>query len=833
MSKKKSTGFTPSKSLEEKRAINKQTYILEAIVLGLGVLYFTMCEAAYESVHPRADFSEALTGVMGEIPKNPLYFWPVDYSIANPLGITSLVLLFVFLQYNYTKFRVRGEEDAGGKTLWGSAKEISHRYAEMIIKKGILPFKFLEKEDPVAAYNNTMLSKNLWASMNAEKHFHALNTLIVGVSGSGKTRFWLKPNLLQMNCSYAITDPKGEILDSCGEFLRRNGYDVKVFDVTFKPGMPIHCNTYNPLEYCEQESDIRKIVNSFVKNTAPPGDNGGGSKDPFWEDSMMMLLCSIIGLLCSKPEGEDRSYAEIPEVTGGVCYKACFPNVCEMVRMSGKKWTPQCGIKIAEGVQLPDQKAAPAAASELGVMFENLRAYEAKKRGYDAPAELREKPYCLREWENIFGTPDKTFETIKTTTTSRLDPFNIEQIKNLTATDNINLHDFPKKRTALFLIMSATDRTYNFLLSFMYTQLFDVLYRFGETDMDGSKYITLQNSELVRWFSRKEIEENKSCVDDYLKKVKKATIEKVVMSTPENAKAYTGKDKKGNTFTFEDAYYDIKDEDGNLITRRVTKEMADRYVSDLQKAKIVRGIVPKLPTHYRFLIDEFPNIGEIPEFKEKLATMRGYNISTTVICQSITQLKGMYEKDYEVIDANCPFFVFLGGDENTNNEYIAKKIGKTTTKGGDPTVGAKKDVSTGYKTENVELMRAEDIGRISFNQSLVFIYGEMPIIDEKYDLIDHKYYKLTKEYLQKCGIEEAMNFDRLGPDFVIENAGMLTWTAEDVAKAIPNVVITDSKGMLEALRKWCGAATPEDAINRADANIKRHSFEEDSTAVAY
>lgn len=830
MGKKATHGFKPEKSLEELRRINKQGYVMEAIIVGTLSMYLFMTASAYQSDHPRLEYFDCLGKSFSVILDNPLYLWPINYSMGSAIGFTSLILLFVFLQYNYMKLRVRGSEDVGGKTVWGSAKEISHRYAEMIIKRGILPFKFLEKEDPVDAYNNTMLSKHLWASMDAEKHFHALNTLIVGVSGSGKTRFWLKPNLLQMNCSYAITDPKGEILDSCGEFLRRNGYDVKVLDVTFKPGQPIHCNTYNPLEYCEQESDIRKIVNSFVKNTAPPGD-GGGSKDPFWEDSMMMLLCSIIGLLCSKPKGDTRSYAQIPEVTGGICYKACFPNVCEMVRMSGKKWTPQSGIKLLEGVQLSDSKSATAASSELGAIFENLRVYEAKVQ--DCEVYEIEKPYCLREWENINGTPEKTFETIKTTTTSRLDPFNIEQIKNLTSSDNINLHDFPKKRTALFLIMSATDRTYNFLLSFMYTQLFDVLYRFGETEMDGSQYITLKNSELVRWFSRDEIKENSSCVKDYLEKLHGASIERVEVSS-NNGKEYVGKDKKsGKPVHFDDAYYEIKDSDGNYISRRLTKEMATKYVSDLKDAKIVRGVVPKLPMHYRFLIDEFPNIGEIPEFKEKLATVRGYNISATVICQSITQLKGMYEKDYEVIDANCPFFIFLGGDENTNNEYIAKKIGKSTSKGGDPNIGAKKEVSINTKTENHELMRAEDIGRISFDQSLVFIYGEMPIIDNKFDLIDHKNFKLTKEYLQKCGIETAMNFDRFSSDFVIDNAGMLTWSGSEAAKAVPNVIFGDAKALQKALMKHLCAPDESGAEKKANANIRRFSFEEDSTAVAY
>jgi type IV secretory pathway TraG/TraD family ATPase VirD4 len=118
--------------------------------------------------------------------------------------------------------------------------------------------------------------------------------------------------------------------------------------------------------------------------------------------------------------------------------------------------------------------------------------------------------------------------------------------------------------------------------------------------------------------------------------------------------------------------------------------LAESYVAAAKEAKTIPGNGKSVPTHVRFLMDEFPNLGEIPEFKEKLATMRKYEISCTVICQTITQLKGMYEKDYEVVDANCPQKVFLGGDENSNNEYLSKKIGTGTVKGWNDSVDSKK-----------------------------------------------------------------------------------------------------------------------------------------------
>lgn len=827
MAKKKSGGgITPSASIEEKKKINKQTYILEAVILGIVVFYVFLSEEAYMSVHPMATFSEALGALPAVIAENPLFFWPITYSIASATGVTSLVLLFVLLQYETTKFRIRGDFNAGGRTEWGKVKEISEHFGEYLIKKGILPFKFLEKKDYASAYNNAIMSKNLWVSVDAEKHFHALNCLIIGASGSGKTRFWLKPNLLQMNCSYAITDPKGEILDSCGETLRRNGYDIKVFDIVEQG----RCNTYNPLKYCKRESDIKKIVAAFMKNTDSSHGKGGGSKDPFWDDSMSAFLCACIGFLTSKPEGSDVPYAQIPEVTGGLCYEACFPNLCDLTRMANNKWTPQSGIELMDGVQLGDGKNNTANASELAAIFENLRYYECTKIQHLSPEEADQmvKPYCLREWENFRIAPEKTSTTILMTTAVRLDPFNIEQIKNLTSTDTIDLYSFATHRTALFLIMPATDKTYNFLLAFLYTQLFDILYQFGEKQTDGSKYLALKNGEMVKWFSREDVAKDKF-VDKAVENIKDATIKKVSVNGIQHGKC-KGKNGKKKPFTFDDAYYEILAKDGTLVTRRATEADAKTYLHELQLSDLEDCSVPKLPTHFRFLIDEFPSIGEIPEFKEKLSTMRGYNISATVICQSITQLKGMYPDDYEVIDANCPFFVFLGGDENTNNEYIAKKIGKTTTKGLDNSIGAKKDVSSSIKTENVELMRAEDIGRIAFSKCMVFIYGEMPVLDDKFDVVDHKNFKMSKEFLtKKCGIK-AMNFER--DVYKDTESVVLTWRGSKIT-AIPDVIIGDNDLVISALKTFLKAKNNEDTIQKANANLERFSFEANSTPTPF
>ena len=823
-SKKPSSSYTPAASLESVEKTHKDGYIFAGVVSFILIFFVMMVTSKYMSVHPRATLFESISPGLKEFSENPLYLFPLDYDFGIAFGLGILGPVIVLLDYFTTKFKLRTNRDQGHSAKWSDIANLRERYAEFDSEEGK---KKASVQSAEKAYYNAIMSKNLYVSVDAEHHFHALNTLLIGASGTGKTRFWLKPNLLQMNSSFAITDPKGEILDSCGELLRRNGYDVKVFDVAFKAGKTHRCNTYNPLRYCKQESDIKKVVEAFITNTAPPGD-GGGSKDPFWEDSMKTLLLAIIGLLCTVPEGYDKPYGMMEEITGGIRYEACFANVIEFVRKSGKKWDANCGIKMYKDAKVEESKTATASGSELGAMFENLKVFESERQ--DCEVYEIEKPYCLQEWEGIYKTPEKTFETIKTTCTTRLDPFNIQQVKNLTSSDNIALDEMGGRKTALFLIMEAADKTYNFLLSLMYTQLYASLYSFGEARIDGSKQVSIANGECIRWFSREELAENPNAPEEFVEKLKGSEYKKVPVG---EGKSYTGKDKKtGKEVKFEDCLYEIRNSEGELITKRVTEDYAKEFVKDLSTASIKKCVMPKLPFHFRFLIDEFPNIGEIPEFKEKLATMRGYNISSTVICQSITQLKGMYEKDYEVIDANCPFVVFLGGDENSNNEYLAKKMGKTTVKNVDNSIAGEKDsVTASGKTEGVELMTQDEIGRIAFTKQLVFIYGEQVTFDDKVDVQDHKNFKLSKEYLQKCGID-AMNFDKDAEDYVIPEKVTIAFLP-NVATAVPSVTMGDAEALTTALKKFLGVSDMKEAAKKASASIKRYSFEENSVPIAF
>ncbi len=823
LNKKDAGSFTPEMDQKERES----RFIKDAFIIGGGILiilgYILMTVQQYMANHARESFSDAFSNGMSMIFQNPLYF--LDFTLhitddnSNPynIGLTIvglfLVALFLFVFYNRELFKTTSNKyTRKGSSGWAKLPYLLAKYADY------------DGKSYRTAYSNVICSQNFQMSVHHGKHFHALHTLLIGTTGSGKSRYVLKPNLLQMNTSYVVTDPKGAILKECGETLRRNGYNVKVFDI-YNMGQ---CDTYNPMKYCEKESDIKKIVQAFMKNTDTSG--GGGNKDPFWDDSMSAFLCACIGLLTTKPEGSAIPYGQIPEITGKtdpvtgdlLTFSPVFANLCELTRMANKKWEPSSGIKLYDGVKLGDGKNNTANASELAAIFENLRAWEANRQGLD-PDEMV-KPYCLREWENFRIAPEKTSTTILMTTAVRLDPFNIEQVKNLTASDTLDLDTFGFHRDALFVIIPAGDKTYNFLCAFLYTQLFDRLYFNGDNNNVGTKNLYLPNGELVRHFVRKEIEAG--VVEPYMESLKHAKAVKQKGGGILHGKT---KDKKGKevNVTFDDGWYDIVTMNGEeevLITRRQDKASADKFLNDLKHAELKTARGNASPTHVRFLLDEFANIGEIPDFKERLATMRSYEISCMVIVQSITQLKGMYEKDYETVDANCPQKIFLGGDENSTNEYISKKLGNQTIVSKSDTIG-EKQFSQGIQVDQKTLMSPDELGRMEYEKELVIIYGERPLLDKKYDYPKHKNYKFTNDYCCDIGCHNGSVFDRNHYE-ALKNVPLMIRV--ESASAVPSV----EEFSEDAFKKIFCAATLDGAMANA-REAARHTWESTSEAMAF
>lgn len=802
MSKRKPLGHKEKElTIRQKEKNLRNMTIMEAI--GGGLITFFICAAgtAYKSVHPRAGLKDSLIGGLSETLSNPLFLFQHSIDWGITISAVSLVLLFIFMGYTYNKLRVHNDETTiAGKTQFADINDIVSRYAEQMDVHGLLEkLKARSNSTYKNVFNNVILSQNVYASIMAEHHFHALNTLVLGATGTGKTRYILKPNLLQMNASFVTVDPSGGAVAEVGEPLRRNGYKVQVINLTTFQD----CDTYNPISYCTREADVKKLVEAFIRNTDRLGGKGG-SKDPFWDDSMNLLLCSIVSLLAMVPEGENKPYAQMPEIMGDVIYAPTFTSVTEIVRIANKKWTPNCGISRYHGSRLGDGKNNTANASMLAAIFENIRCYEAQKQDCE-PHEIR-KPYCLREWEGFCLAPEKTSTTILMTTIVRLDAFNIDSVINLTSSDTLDLTHFGDEKTALFITIPASDGTYNFIASFLYTQLFDQIYHKCEDGTyHGTTNVYLPNGELIRHFNKAQVAMGED--KDFFRKLKTAKAKRVEVNG-KLKKGINGKLKK----RIDDCYYDIVAEDGTYITRRISKELADACIHDLKHAELKKEASSgfhAMPFPVRFLIDEFPSIGEIPDFKNILATVRKYHGSCMVICQTITQLKGMYPDDYEVIDANCPFLIFLGGDENSNNEYLSKKMGDATKRGVNYTVDNKR-VSAGGNIQGGALMRPEDFGRLDFEDTILFIYGEQPIIDEKFDYPRHPMYRFTNDYAKDMGVaDKAYCFtptDSVGT--------YLTSLRTETPKAIPNVRPFSTDAFLRVMRRF----SMEDAQSAMDEN---------------
>lgn len=787
------SGINKELSIKQKEKNLFNTMIIELIGVSIIVFYVFCSYSAYQALHPRLDMEECFSALPTALSANPFLMFSTKYSPGLAFSVALITDMFIFIAYTYNKMRIHNDINTlKGRTQWADPQEITNKYAEF------------DGNNYRNAYYNCILSQNVYESLEAKKHFHALNTLILGTTGSGKTRYVLKPNMLQMNANYVITDPKGGTVTEIGECLRRHGYQIKVLDIATME----NCDTYNPLVYCDRESDVKKIVEAFIKNTDKSGGKGGGGKDPFWDDSMNAFLCCMVSLLTMIPEGCDRPYGQMHDIMGDTIYEANFASITELTRMANKKWTKDCGIP--KNRDLGDGKNNTANASMLAAVFENIRVFEAERQ--DTTPEQIIKPYTLREWENFCLAPEKTSTTILMTTAVRLDPFNIEQVKRLTSSDTLNLHEFGNEKCALFLIIPANDRTYNFLAAFVYTQLFDQLYHRCEAGLSQTSDIYFPNRDHLKHFSREDVILGRDKEFFNRLQSEEITIKEVVVNGQVSKDIFDG-------------YYDIYMGD-TWLGRRPTKELANKFKADLKSCKLKKAVesgFQRLPIPMRFLIDEFPNIGEIPDFKDKISTVRQYDISCTVICQTITQLKGMYPDDYEVIDANCPQLIFLGGDENSNNKYLSEKMGETTKKGYSTTVDNKK-VSNGVQTEGGALMRAEDFGRIDTNQTVLFIYGEQPIIDSKYDYPAHPNYKYTYDYADGEHVSACIfNRSDLGLKDVVDS--QLT---KKKVKAISDVRTCTDKDLRAILGKFSNSeASDELAKNTIEYLESTESLEDE------
>ena len=351
------------------------------------------------------ELGERIMSMMGTLPAafaNPLpSLHPLDLLIGISCG-AGLRLAVYLRSKNAKKYR-HGMEY--GSARWGNAKDIdpfqAPKFADNII---------LTKTERLMMSNRPPDPKNA----------RNKNVLIVGGSGSGKTRFWLKPNLLQCHSSYVVTDPKGSIVVECGNALLKNGYKLKILNtINFSKSMH-----YNPFAYVHSEKDILKLVTTLMSNTK--GDGSGG--DPFWEKSERLLLTALIAYLHYEAPKEEQNFATLLEMLN----------------------TMQVS-EDDEDFQNP-----------VDLLFEDL-------------ARKKSNSFAGRQYKLYKLAAGKTAKSILISCGARLAPFDIQELRDLTMYDELELDMLGDRKTALFLIMSDTDSTFNFLISMVYTQLFNLL----------------------------------------------------------------------------------------------------------------------------------------------------------------------------------------------------------------------------------------------------------------------------------------------------------------------------------------------------------------------
>lgn len=522
------------------------------------------------------DFFNKLMGSLGNLGiafENILpSFNLMDILFGAVFGV-GMRLVVYFKGKNAKKFR-KGEEY--GSARWGNAKDIE-------------PYMDLENPE-----NNVILTQTEGLQMDGKpkgpKYARNKNILVIGGSGSGKTRFFVKPNLMQMHSSYVITDPKGTVLLEVGKMLQEGGYEIKVLNtINFKKSMH-----YNPFAYIKDEKDILKLVNTLIVNTKGEGQQ---ATEDFWVKAEKLLYQAYIGYIYYECVEEEQN----------------FITLIDMINASETREDDE-NFKNA-----------------IDLIFEELEA--------DEPEHFAVKQY--KKYKLAAG---KTAKSILISCGARLAPFDIKELRDLTEYDEMELDQIGERKTALFMIMSDTDGTFNFILAMMQSQMFNLLCE---------------------------------CADD----------------------KHHG----------------------------------------------------KLPVHVRFLLDEFANIGQIPQFDKLIATIRSREISASIILQSKSQLKAIYKDNADTIEGNCDTTLFLGGKEKTTLKEMSEILGKETidlyntsdTRGNSPSYGLN------YQKTGKELMSQDEIAVMDGAKCIMQLRGVRPFFSDKYDITRHKRYIELSDYDEK------------------------------------------------------------------------------------
>ena len=553
-------------------------------------LFDKLCQAVRLS--PGADASEKLLRIAQGFTEAFASLWLSLHPLDLLLGVAgaALVRLAVYLKAKNAKKYRRGVEY--GSARWGRPEDIA-------------PYI-----DPVPDWNIPLTrteSLTMTSRPKDPKTARNKNILVIGGSGSGKTRFFVKPSLLQMHSSYVVTDPKGQLLRETGKLLAHGGpkrdengkpvrdkhgkvvyepYRIKVLNtINFSKSMK-----YNPLAYVRSEKDILKLVNVIIANTKGDGEK---SSEDFWIKAERLLYCALIGYIWYEAEPEEKNFITLLELI----------NACE-AREDDETYK-----------------------SPVDILFDEL-------------AQVQPEHFAVKQYVKFKMAAGKTLKSILVSCGARLSPFDIKELRDIMTEDELELDTMGDRKTALFLIMSDTDTTFNFVIAMLQSQLFNLL-----------------------------------C------------------------------------------------------------DKAD----DLYNGR--------LPVHVRCLLDEFANIGQIPNFDKLIATIRSREISASIILQSQSQLRTIYKDAADTIVGNCDVTLFLGGKEKSTLKEISELLGKETidSLSQSENRGAQTSHGLSYQKLGKELMTQDEIAVMDGGKCILQLRGVRPFFSDKYDLTKHPRYKYLSD----------------------------------------------------------------------------------------
>ena len=545
---------------------------------------------------------------------------PFDLLFGLVLAGVMRLVLYVKSK-NKKKFR-QGEEY--GSAVWGGEKDIK-------------PYMDCSNPD-----NNVILTKTEALTMgkpSEPKYARNKNILVIGGSGSGKTRFFVKPNLMQMHSSYVVTDPKGTVLVECGKMLERgrpmrdeNGnvlyttdkdgkrqivyepYKIKVFN-TIDFAKSMH---YNPFAYISEknrEKDILKFVEVLIKNTSSSQQPSG---DDFWVKAEKLLYTAYIALIFAMYKPEQWNFETLIDmINASECREDDeeFKNAIDLEFEIVECWL--------NGTEHDD----PEVMADYADLFESEPDAEQRRLG----------AFALKQFKAYKLAAGKTAKSILISCSTRLAPFAIDEVLEITSYDELHLDKLGDELSALFIIISDTDATFNFLVAIMYSQLFNLLC----TKADNSK---------------------------------------------------------GGKLTY----------------------------------------------HVRCLLEEFANIGDIPQFEKLIATIRSREISASIILQAKSQLKAIYKDNADTIEGNCDTMLFLGGKEKSTLKEISESLGKETIDSFNTSTNRGQSESYGmnYQKLGKELKSQDELAIMDGGKCILQVRGVRPFFSDKYDITRHKQYPL-------------------------------------------------------------------------------------------